>query len=497
MKKLIIIIGLALIAFPGYGQSLSKEAEKSGVKSAAIDSLPSLSQLNEGWNTLRPGGETICAQGTEYAFFTRVADPERLVVYMHGGGGCWDAETCDPLRESSTYASEVQPQRHPDNLSGIFDLEHQENPVADYSMVVLPVCTGDAFLGDRDINYTLKSESGETREFTIHHRGQTNTMTVIDWIFENFKSPKEIVVAGSSAGAIATPFYASLLARHYPAARVIGLGDDSGSYGKLVAGNINAENWGIPEVLQGHEGWENFKSGFGIEELYIYSAQSAPNLKLFQVDHANDKAQRFYLQLANLKDLNVAQHIQNNRKLILERVPQFRSFTMGGYEHTVLARETFYHYQANGQGLKDWVAAIVSGEPVSSVNCTNCEQPELNYTAEDLRIIDRAIELLSAPNAWNPQDESGACDPEATALSIRCALVQASKEVTGRTPQGRRNVPPALLDLVFTLIAQSQGQVQGNTMVAFNNDPQTSAEDMIEILQKVRERIYGNLNDRD
>lgn len=494
MKRFIIITGISLLASPLFGQLLSEKVENVNIEPAENDSLPAISELKEGWNTLRPGGETICAQGSEYLFFTRVADPTKLVVYLHGGGGCWDAETCDPERDASTYASKVEPQRHPGELSGIFDLDHPENPVADYSMVVLPVCTGDAFLGDRDIKYTLNTESGENRDFIIHHRGQTNTMAVINWIYDNFKAPKEIFIAGSSAGAIAMPFYASLLSRHYPEARIYGLGDDSGSYGAPVANGTNPGSWGIPEVLQPHSGWEQFGTDFGIEHLYVNAVQNAPNLKLYQVDHANDKAQRFYLQLADLKDLDVSAHLRANRNFIRERVPNFRSFTMGGYEHTVLTRETFYYYQENGHRLRDWLAKIVAGEPVPSVDCgDDCQQQGLIYSAEDIRIIEKAIELLSAPAAWNSQDALGSCASEADNYSIRCAMVKATEEVTGRTPRGRQNVPPVLLDLVFTITARSQGQQPGNVLITYNNDPKTSAEDMISMLEVVRKRIQKDL----
>ena len=139
MKKWIILAGFALLGTPLFGQQPSENVGNDRNLTSKNDSLPSLSELSDVWNTLRPGGATICAQGSEYLFFARVADPSRLVVYLHGGGGCWNAETCDPGRDSSTYSSKVEPQRHLGEQSGIFDLDNPENPVADYSMVVLPV----------------------------------------------------------------------------------------------------------------------------------------------------------------------------------------------------------------------------------------------------------------------------------------------------------------------------------------------------------------------
>lgn len=457
--------------------------------------LPGLSELDDGWNTLHPGGETTCAHGDDFLFFARAAAPDRLVVYLHGGGGCWDAETCDPERDDYTFASTVEPNRDPAGLSGIFHLDHPDNPVAGYSMVAVPVCTGDARLGDRDVTYTLETKSGETRQFTIHHRGQTNTMTAMDWIRSNFEAPREIFVAGSSAGAVSTSFYASLLAQHYPSARVVGLGDDSGSFGSEAIPGADLGQWGIPEVLRRHRGWEAYNGDAGIDQLYIHAARSAPNLRLYQFDHAHDDTQRFYLELANAEDLDVLRHLRTNRQIIREQVPEFRSFTMGGFQHTVLTRDLFYHYQSNGHRLRDWVAAIVAGEPVASVDCTNdCLQLGLIYGDQDLRMVDRAIELLSAPGAWNPRDDApGPCPRQADRYSLRCAVVQAEREETGRSPVGLQDVPPALWDVIFSAARRLGDRGMNDPLRRYNNHPETTAADMIAMLEEVRERIRNQV----
>jgi len=35
------------------------------------------------------GGETLCADGGEYAFWFRPGDPGRVSIYFEGGGACW------------------------------------------------------------------------------------------------------------------------------------------------------------------------------------------------------------------------------------------------------------------------------------------------------------------------------------------------------------------------------------------------------------------------
>jgi hypothetical protein len=425
---------------------------------------------------LHPGGKTICAQGDDFLFFVRVADPDRLVVYLHGGGGCWDAETCDPERDPAIYSSTVEPHRHPSQLSGIFDLDHPENPLVDNSMVVVPVCTGDAFLGERDATYTLDTGSDDTRTFTIHHQGQTNTMAVMEWIYENFGSPREIFVVGSSAGGVGAPFYASLLAQHYPSAHVVGLGHGAGSWGFDATGGADPGQWGIPEVLRRHPGWEEFHGSPRIEHLFITAARSAPNLMLYQFDHAYDDRQRFYMEQTGTDDPDVLRHLRANQQTIREQVPEFRSFITGGFAHVILREGLFYQYQTDGNLLRDWVAAIVAGDQVASVDCgDDCLRPGLVYVEEDLQIVERALGLLSAPNAWNPQDTPGGCPPETDRYSLRCATAQAIKDVTGQTPSELRNLPSAVWDMIYTVTDRLEHRGLGDVLRWYNNHPDTTA----------------------
>lgn len=478
--------------------AMTAPAAAQGDARAEDASLPGFSELEEGWNTLHPGGETTCAHGDDYRFYARAGDPDRLVVYLHGGGGCWDAETCDPQSDTYIYASTVEPDRNPAQLSGIFDLERPDNPVAGYSMVTAPVCTGDAYLGDRDATYTLETESGETRQFTIHHRGQRNTMAVMDWIQANFEAPQEIFVTGSSAGGVGTPFYASLLAQRYPTARVVGLGDDAGSWGSAGTGGADPGEWGLPDVLRHHPGWEEFHDSLRVEHLYIIAGRSAPNVSLYQFDHANDHRQRFYLELAGAEDPDVLRYLRANRRTIREQVPEFQSFLAGGFAHTILLSDDFYNYETDGERLRDWVAAILAGETVATVDCgDDCFRPGLVYGEEDLRLVERAMELLSAPDAWKPRDAPGPCPAQPERYTLRCAVVQAAREVTGRTPSGTRSLPPAARDVIYTVTERLGHRGPGDVIRWYNDHPDTTVADMIAVLEEVRERVRADLAGKD
>ncbi len=91
-----------------------------------------LEQLADGWNTIEPGGETVCAHDDPFSFFVRRGDPNRLLVYLYGGGACWDAEGC--AEGSDIYSQRIEPRMHPGRLGGILDLEHPENVFRDHTI---------------------------------------------------------------------------------------------------------------------------------------------------------------------------------------------------------------------------------------------------------------------------------------------------------------------------------------------------------------------------
>lgn len=467
--------------------ALSCRDARGGVQPATQTALPDRAALKAGWNVLRPGGETACADDSDYRFFVRSEDPGRLLLFFHGGGACWDAETCVP-EVDSIYEPRIEPNDHPDRMGGIFDLGNPENPLAGYSMVVVPYCTGDVHLGDRDASYTLEDGDGGSRTYTIAHRGQVNAGTVLDWVYANFEAPRQILVTGSSAGGVATPFYAELVARHYGQARVIGLGDAAGGFRSEAAEGIDLEPWGIPGVVNRHPGWEEF-SGLGIEDLYITASQGAPNLELYQVDYARDFVQGRYLELAGNEEPDVLELLRSNRRDIHRAEETFRFYTIGGYEHTVMSRPTFYFYETDGHRFLDWVAAILAGDNVPSVDCRECDRPDLHYTPADLRLIDRALELLSSEDRWDERQRGRECPRRATRRSLRCAVVQAARDL-GESSAGSY---PAFWDVVYTSVERLGEGWVGAPMIRYNNLDSTDFEDVRDVLVKVRDRVRAGL----
>jgi Pectinacetylesterase len=239
-------------------------------------------------NLLRPGGETKCAKDGEYAFSVRPGAKDKLLVWFEGGGACWRGKEC--LREQFYRAQPDSAVTGPRD-QGIFDQADPANPFTEYSTVIVRYCTGDIHLGDRDATYTLRDDTGESRKVTIHHRGQANAMTVLRWVHENFPAPRDIFVSGTSGGAYPTPFYASLLARHYPTGT---RGGARGLRARYVART--------PQLRVGiaRHGTASSRMGTVPRKLarigLVHHGRAVPRLRLMQFNHAYDAEMRFRLR---------------------------------------------------------------------------------------------------------------------------------------------------------------------------------------------------------
>ena len=149
---------------------------------------------------LRPDGPA-CIAGTEYSVFTRKGDPKKLLIFLQGGGACWQGfYNCNIFAEDQS-----PPPTGP--FPGVFDPDSPDNPFADYSVVYMPYCDGSTFGGDNDV------EDINFPSFTRHHRGLRNVSAGMDVAADMFPRAKQITVMGHSAGGVGAAAFAPFLTR--------------------------------------------------------------------------------------------------------------------------------------------------------------------------------------------------------------------------------------------------------------------------------------------
>ncbi len=336
-----------------------------------------LEKYSAGWNAIETAGDTICSDGSPYKFFFRPGLSEKLMVYFQGGGACWDGRTCDPDLEPS-YKINLD-KVNPAIYDGILAFDKAENPLSDYSVVFVPYCSADVFIGNALANYkTVTTTDHPSHHIKIEHRGYINADAALAWTYAHFYKPESIFVAGSSAGSIPSPYYAMLIADQYSNARVSQLGDGSGGY-RVDADDVQPHlTWGtLKRLLKLPELADLDSRPFGFEDLYIAAAQRHPHMQLAQYDTAEDKIQKLFLGFLGLEPSSLFSLILANHAEIRASASNFNTYVAGGDLHTILLRPEFYTYHVDGLRVRDWVTDLVNGKMVGNVQCRRCDRAEV------------------------------------------------------------------------------------------------------------------------
>lgn len=198
----------------------------------AIDALPF--PIEPGEAITAPNGQwsfvgfpdARCANGTPTGIaINPVADAKGLLVFMQGGGACWDAEMC-LVTKSSVHLEDTVDETvvlpEAGNLSGLFDHANEANPFKDYAYVYIPYCTGDVHIGT-----ATKTYSNATDTKTVHHYGALNVTLYLERLIPTFPQLERVVVSGISAGGFGATFNWWRYQGAFPNARVDVL-DDAG-----------------------------------------------------------------------------------------------------------------------------------------------------------------------------------------------------------------------------------------------------------------------------
>ncbi len=163
------------------------------------------------WQTIKLAPETgaVCGNGSPYKFFVnRVPNTRNTIIYMEGGGACWDYASC-------TGQTGVRGARNPNGIPD--DYMSLLNPGASlvspfitrispfdavktqqWNIVYVPYCTGDIYSGDKVAIYS--DLTGVKPPLVWHHNGTRNVRAVTSWLKDNLPRPTQMLSTGCSAG---------------------------------------------------------------------------------------------------------------------------------------------------------------------------------------------------------------------------------------------------------------------------------------------------------
>ncbi len=328
------------------------------------------------WERITPGGETMCADGSAYAFFERQADPANVVFYLDGGGICFDAASCANAntpgsgeRAGPDYDPTIEGE-NPATEGGMFDFTRDENPFQNYSFIYVPLCTADAHIG----NATREYSPG----LTVEHKGFVNGTAALSYLSAHYPNAARLVVVGKTAGSFAAPLYAGLAADLLPAAQVMVFGAQSGAFpdDPDLNARVIGEQWGAYASMPGWEVNEGLTAhDWGAQRFWIQAGLHDPGILLARFDYAFDPhaVEALKYMFPDGVNANTLALIDANEAAIEAAGVILHSYTAPGDGHGILEFELFYTLEVNGVKLVDWIAALIGGEPLADIHCVNCE----------------------------------------------------------------------------------------------------------------------------
>lgn len=111
-------------------------------------------------------------------------------------------------------------------------------------------------------------------------------------------------------------------------------------------------------------------------------------------------------------------------------------------------------------------------------------------TADDVRIVERARDLLRSPGNWN-RDDNRECPKGAKSFSLYCALDRATVEVMGRFEHRGGAMQEARFVIDDNL---AKGNHYEHRLMDYNNDPKTTFADVQEFFRLLELRINHDIN---
>jgi hypothetical protein len=113
-------------------------------------------------------------------------------------------------------------------------------------------------------------------------------------------------------------------------------------------------------------------------------------------------------------------------------------------------------------------------------------------TQDDMKIVQRARQILDSPTKWNHADNRR-CPADAKTFSLYCALEKATTDVTGNFEH--RGAAMQEARFVIDEIAPNSKNYN-HRLMDYNNDPTTTFADVQTFFRKLEDRVSARLKEQ-
>lgn len=307
-----------------------------------------------------------CMNNTPTGIGVNLGTSGDLVIYMEGGGACFNADTCDSVAHPSGWG----PDQFGSNIGpyniGIFDRLDDANPLRDATFIFVPYCTGDVHAGSRP-------DGIDGRAFV----GYANVGADLDYIVPKSKDVTRVVLAGSSAGG----FGALLNYERTQAAfgtTPVHLLDDSGpplgdSYLSPCLQKMFRDAWNLDAIIPAGCTACSQPDGGGLQNALGFLADAHPDRRLALISSTRDGVIRSFYGFGYpdcvageagfpMPEEVFAAGISELRDTALAGHDNFRAYTKDSGQHVWLlfqVESISPRPDGSGEHLADWLSDML------------------------------------------------------------------------------------------------------------------------------------------
>lgn len=307
----------------------------------------------EQW-TWAPVEGAFCADGSPTGLAVNLTDRSpNAVIFLMGGGACWDYTSCYESSTASYIASGFGESDMPflslaTTVVGLLNRDDPNNPFRDYSIVSAPYCTGDAFTGSRAAVYQGRQTM---------HVGHANVVAYLKRLVPTFPNAKRIVLVGASAGGFGVAFNWWHAQQAFGKIRVDMI-DDSGPF--LSAPYLKPEleqtwrdAWGIDAGLP--PGCAECKTA--LSAISTWSSAQMPGSRGALLSFTADNVLPGFLSISVPEFTAGLDALAKQR---LDAIPNGRYFFAEDSAHSTLPHPDLTQ---NGVRLWDWLGTMLRDDP--------------------------------------------------------------------------------------------------------------------------------------
>ncbi len=295
-----------------------------------------------------PASPARCFNGNQYMVSIHRGDPKKVMLYLEGGGACWDYNTCYNASLAKNYANPAHP-------GGFLDTTNAGNPFSDYSIVYASYCDGSVWSGDNDVTFT-DTATGTTA--TTYFHGLANLSAAITLMKQNFINPDKILVSGSSAGGYGTFMGYFVTRTQYPFTTLQVINDSGvGLFNPKQAQLFQTilQVWNIKEIIPP----DCPKCDQQMTYLADWALNRDPNENFGFFSYYTDAIiGGVFLQMNGTDFKNLLLSVTN--EIHNAHPGHFKRYFINGSSHTILELPTYYSTQINGAYFSQWTADIMT-----------------------------------------------------------------------------------------------------------------------------------------